>query len=64
MLLRAPMVMGSLSPRRTAFHQTEAPAPRRTSPMTVALAATQAEGSMAGDFASMRKMGMMRAPQS
>src|SRR3954471_20583721 len=41
-LLRAPIVMGSLSARNTAPYQTLAPAPIVTEPARVALGATQA----------------------
>ena len=47
-LLRAPMVIHSLSPRSTAPYQTLAPSPRLTRPMTSALSATQAVGAMRG----------------
>ncbi len=50
MLLLAPMWMGSLSPRSTAFHQMETLSPRRASPITVALGATQALAAIWGVF--------------
>ncbi len=47
-LLRAPITIGSLSPRSTAPYQTVAPGPRVTRPMITALSATQALGSIWG----------------
>ncbi len=54
MLLFSPMWIGSLSPRRVAFHQIDAPADRCTSPITVALGAIQAVLAMVGLFAPRR----------
>jgi hypothetical protein len=42
MLVPAPMLIVSLSPRTTVFHQMLALSPSRTSPITVALGATHA----------------------
>jgi hypothetical protein len=58
MLLFSPMLIGSLSPRAVAFHQMEALLARRTSPMTMAVGATQLSGSICGWRLPMAKMGM------
>ena len=48
MLVRAPIVMGSLSPRSTAANHTLDCSPTATRPITAALSATKAEGATLG----------------
>jgi hypothetical protein len=62
MLLPAPTVMLSASPRSTAPHHTLACAPSVTRPITCALSATQAESASCGTMPSSSYTAMFMSP--